>query len=140
MAKVGRPSDYTQKLADKICKMIAEGESLRKICEPSAMPDKSTVIAWSLGQVEAAREAGFPNQYAQARRVQAELRADEIIEISDDPNEDPQRSRLRVDSRKWYAGKLAPKIYGEKLALTGADGGDLVSRVEVVMVDGEEGS
>ncbi len=28
-----------------------------------------------------------------------------------------QRSRLRIDARKWMASKLAPKKYGEKLEL-----------------------
>ena len=31
------------------------------------------------------------------------------------------RSRLRVDARKWLAAKLAPKKYGEKIAVGGAD-------------------
>ena len=36
-------------------------------------------------------------------------------------NEAVQRSRLRVDARKWLMSKLMPKKYGEKLEL----GGDL---------------
>jgi hypothetical protein len=41
-----------------------------------------------------------------------------------------QRSRLRVDTRKWFASKVAPKIYGDKIetAVTGANGGPLVIR------------
>lgn len=29
-----------------------------------------------------------------------------------------QRDRLRVDTRKWYTSKIAPKLYGEKLDVT----------------------
>lgn len=30
-------------------------------------------------------------------------------------NEHINRSRLRIDTRKWIAAKLAPKIYGDKM-------------------------
>ncbi|MRT15312.1 hypothetical protein GJV07_24145 [Enterobacteriaceae bacterium RIT711] len=69
-------------------------------------------------------------QYARAREVQAEILAEEIIEIADDSSGDVivdedgheqtnhervARSRLRVDARKWYASKLAPKRYGDRI-------------------------
>jgi hypothetical protein len=38
----GRPSDYTQEIADLICERIADGESLRAICAGDDMPNKST--------------------------------------------------------------------------------------------------
>ena len=41
-------------------------------------------------------------------------RADGSIEDVLDA-EHVQRSRLRIDTRKWMAGKLAPKKYGEKI-------------------------
>ena len=36
-----------------------------------------------------------------------------------------QRSRLRVDTRKWILSKMVPKKYGTKVTaeITGADGG-----------------
>jgi uncharacterized transporter YbjL len=80
----------------------------------------------------------FREQYARAREAQADTLADEILEISDDGSNDwmtragkdqelawqlngehVQRSRLRVDSRKWFASKVAPKKYGDKLELAG---------------------
>ncbi|HDL7100129.1 TPA: hypothetical protein PXM79_002920 [Yersinia enterocolitica] len=69
-------------------------------------------------------------QYARARAIQAELLAEEIITIADDSSGDVivdddgkeqtnhervARSRLRVDARKWYASKLAPKRYGDRV-------------------------
>ena len=50
------------------------------------------------------------------------------------------RNRLRVDARKWYAGKLSPKKYGEKLALSGdADNPiHMVTRIERVIVDSKQ--
>lgn len=107
---VGRPSKFTQELADKICERIANGESLRSICADKGMPDKATVHRWC------AESSEFCDQYAHAREGQAEFYADEIIEISDTAtSDDVAVARLRVDARKWYAAKLAPKKYGDKL-------------------------
>ena len=81
-------------------------------------------------------------QYARAREAQADKFAEDIIKIADDGTRDTYvdengnertdqdviaRSRLRVDARKWLAGKMAPKKYGDKIAaeITGADGGPL---------------
>jgi hypothetical protein len=118
----GRPSDYSPKTATRICDELAHGKSLRRICEAEDMPSDRSVYRW-LESNEA-----FRQQYARARADQADYYADEIIEISDDGSNDTYeddegnvktnydviaRSKLRVDSRKWYAGKLAPKKYGE---------------------------
>jgi len=43
---MGRPTIYTRKLANKICQEIMEGKSMRQICAPADMPNKSTVYRW----------------------------------------------------------------------------------------------
>lgn len=147
----GRPSDYTQDTADKICQRLAAGESLRAICREEEMPSQSMVFRWL-----AANEP-FREQYARARDAQADFYAEEIIEISDDGTNDwmerrseaekgagvntgwvlngehVQRSRLRVDARKWFASKVAPKKYGDKLdtTLSGPDGGPVQTVTEI---------
>ncbi len=131
--KRGRPSLYTEALAVRICRRLAEGESLRAVCADKAMPAISTVMGWLFD----GNHDGFSEQYARAREAQAEIRADEIVEIADDDTNDftadkdgklvansehIQRSRLRVDARKWIAAKLLPKRYGDKLDLGGTVG------------------
>lgn len=132
----GRPSDYTQETAAKICERLTEGESLRSICRDEAMPSIASVFRW-LGAHEIFRE-----QYALARDAQADTLADEIIEIADTPllgittktDEDGKiettegdmiaHRRLQVDARKWIAAKLKPKKYGDRIhqEVTGKDG------------------
>ncbi len=88
------------------------------------MPNIRTVLRWVF------KDEAFRQQYAQARELQAELRADEIIDIADDTSEDEiftedgkrfenrefvNRSRLKIDARKWVAAKLLPKKYGERV-------------------------
>lgn len=136
--KAGRPSDFTQELADLICERIADGKSLRAICTEEAMPNKATVFRWL-----ASNEA-FSDQYAHARDSQADTLFDDVLAIADqyDSAADKldvdhiQRARLRIDARKWMAGKLRPKKYGEKIdhTLAGPDGGPVQHRFEVEFI------
>ena len=140
--KKGRPSRYTPELAAKICARLAEGETLRAICRDTAMPDKATVLRWLADK----KKADFRDQYAHAREMQADALFDEALEIADDASGDwstdkdgkktldhehVQRPRLRVDTRKWAAGKLAPKRYGDKLQHTGEGGGPIRTEVDL---------
>ena len=116
---MGRPSIFSQEIADIICERIAEGESLRKICDADDMPNKATVFRWL------AADAQFSDQYARARDSQADTLFDEVLAIADQYDSAAEkievdhinRARLRIDARKWMAGKLRPKKYGEKLEL-----------------------
>ncbi len=119
---MGRPSSYSEDIADRICAELANGAGLRDICEPAGMPAPSTIYRWLSEFPE------FQERYARARERQADTYADEIVGISDNENGDPQRDRLRIDARKWVASKLRPKKYGERVLneLTGSDGGPLV--------------
>lgn len=128
-AKRGRPSDFNQKTADLICARLADGESLRSICRSDDMPHVSTVLRW----VANPEHKEFRDQYAHAREVGLEQMADEILEIADETafdtiatkdgfkadNEWIQRSKLRVDARKWILSKQLPKKYGDRTVLAG---------------------
>lgn len=127
----GRPSKFTQELADEICERISEGESLRRICLSEHMPERRTVYSWLMKP----EFEGFQHQYTRARELQAENFADEMNDIADDGSNDYmenvddqgavigyklngehiQRSKLRIDTRKWIASKLKPKKYGDKI-------------------------
>jgi len=127
----GRPSDYSQELADRICAELAEGKSMRTVCLAEDMPAMSTVFKWLRERKE------FSEQYAKAKTESADAMVEEMIDIADDGRNDwmeahdrdgdfigykvngdhIQRSRLRVETRKWIAAKLKPKKYGEKVDL-----------------------
>lgn len=116
---MGRPSLFTPDVADEICARVMCGEGIAAICRDSRMPGERTVYSWLENNQE------FQQRYARAREIQAEHYADEVIEISD-TEEDPHRARVRCDSRKWAASKLAPKKYGDRLEHVGAGGKDLI--------------
>jgi hypothetical protein len=117
----GRPPIYTDELADTICHRIANGESLRGICENEDMPDRATVMKWTVDLPD------FSTKYAQARARQADVLAEETMHIAD-AEPDPARARVRVAARQWLAARIAPKKYGDRLELggAGADGAILV--------------
>ena len=88
------------------------------------MPAKITINQWRNKYPE------FAAQYAQAKISQIETLVDEIIDIADDAAQDEiindqgarvcnsefiARSRLRIDTRKWLAAKLIPRLYGDKM-------------------------
>lgn len=132
--KPGRPSIFTQTLADEICGRLSEGESLRSISRDPEMPATSTMMEWALKRPE------FSEQYARARKMGCDYLADEIIDIADDSTNDFvdrvtrdgtrvrvfnrenfERSRLRVDVRKWALARMLPKKYGDRYSLRTAD-------------------
>ncbi len=143
---MGRPSSFTQEIADSICEQLAtSSKSLRTICDQEDMPTVKTILNWlTEGDKEDGQEWAktFLRQYAHAKQEQADFLAEEIIEIADEKHNDvlrskevrnadgskmvlleenkefTNRSRLRVDARKWIASKLKPKKYGDKLDLT----------------------
>jgi len=133
---IGRPSDYTPELATKIFAQLAEGYSLRTVCKPDDMPSKTTIFRWLSLSNDAEWAKDFRDQYARAKQEAADALADEILDIADDgsndwmlvhkgnssyyavDNEAVQRSKLRVETRKFLMAKMKPKKYGEKLDLT----------------------
>jgi len=121
----GRPTTYNPEIAALICERVATTcMGLKKMCDMSPdLPDQSTVNLWRYKHPE------FSDQYAVAKLKQADLLAEECLDISDDASKDVkydkdgnetcntefvQRSRLRIDTRKWLASKLLPKAYGDR--------------------------
>lgn len=134
---MGRPSEFIQSVADEICiKIATSNKGIYRICaDNEQFPDKSTIFRWLADP----KYKEFQDQYACAKRAQAEFLAEEMIEIADDSSNDTMtirkgnieievenkewvnRSRLKVDTRKWIASKLFPKKYGDKTDITSGD-------------------
>lgn len=125
---MGRPTDFTSELANAICERLAEGESLRSICQPDDMPAESTVRAWAKDDRD-----GFYAQYTRARDLGLDCMADRVLADADTAT-DASLGRLKMDARRWYLSKMAPKRYGEKVEVEHA-GEVKVTRVERRIVD-----
>lgn len=139
----GRPSTFTQDLADRICAELSVGRSLRSICREDWAPSTQTVFRWLRQHDE------FRDQYARAKEESADAMAEEIAEIADIPpaygpdgkidNGDVQNRRLQIDTRKWLASKLKPKKYGDKVQVDGPGaGGAHIVQVLTGVPDGDD--
>jgi hypothetical protein len=145
----GRPDSFTQEKADRVCQLISTtSKSLRTICKMKGMPSVQVVLKWLRED-----RNGFQAQYARAKEEQADFMVEEMVEIADDGSNDlmtiekgdssyevenkevTNRSKLRVETRKWIASKLKAKKYGEKLdmELTGKDGGPIETKFDITL-------
>lgn len=120
----GRPTKYDPDVAEYVCQEIATGRSLKSVCREEGVPGHSTVLNW----VSDDRD-GFSDRYAHACQIRLHVLSEELLEISDDGRNDTyldeegqehtnydviQRSKLRVDTRKWLLSKLKPDKYGRR--------------------------
>lgn len=126
---------YSNQLADEICLEIAEGASLKTVCEQRGLKYQ-TVLGWIVDDRKHLDEdkEGFADKYARARRAQAHGYVDRIFQLCEEAKNsivgndksDSARVnayRLSIDSIKWYASKVLPKLYGDKLDIDLTSGG-----------------
>ena len=129
---------YTDKDKDNIfeyvCQEIEKGRALRNVLKDENMPSTSTFYQWLDNDEVKAK------QYARATEVRADIIFDDILAIADENTNDTsinengievvnndviQRSRLRIDARKWVLSKLNPKKFGDKTDIT--SGGEKIT-------------
>jgi len=134
---------FNQDTADSVCIALEDGASLRKAAE-SVGESARTILNWTRSNPE------FLTQYTRAREIGYLQLADAILNISDESDVEVKydgeetrlelsatavaRNRLRVDTRKWMLSKMLPKIYGDKLELSGDQNNPIkvVTRIELV--------
>lgn len=113
----GRPSSFTEDLAEEFCRRLTTGRSVLSVCSDEDMPSHDTIYKW------VKRHPGFADDLARAREERAEAYAGEIQDIGrrtmTDPTIDPQRARVAVDAIDKAARLVQPK----RVELTGAKGG-----------------
>lgn len=127
---VGRPSKYSDEIAQQICEKIATTSlGLKAISKELKIP-LSTITQWLYD----GKYPKFTELYARAKEAQADLLVEQMMEIADTEHRDllegefgmqgnptaVQRDRLKIDARKWAASKLAPKKYGDKVEHSGS--------------------
>lgn len=117
--RIGRPSGYTEQKAIAVCQIIASGKPYTpEIARRLGLPTFSTIFRWLQEKED------FRQLYAQARELQADAYAEQIVDIADtDP--DSQRARNRIDARKWHASHTNPKRWGDRASL------DITNKLEI---------
>ena len=153
----GRKPEYKQEVADEICDRLAEGESLRTICADDHLPSRSTIMLWAAKDRRLKAEGkespydGFSDQYELACEARMLYHADELLDIADDSTNDYmektnndgstyealnaeniQRSRLRVDTRKWLLSKMLPR-YADKQQIDHTTAGEAMQPNQIIL-------
>ena len=103
------PKHVPAKILPIVFRRLADGESMRAICREEKMPDRESIRTWMK-----AGGAELLGQYARARREQGQSIADRVLEVAFDPDLSPEQKRVQIDALKWYAGKVAPKDWGDR--------------------------
>lgn len=118
------PEEIEEKFSDILNLISQDGLSLRDALMQGNMPSSQTFYKWIDEDEEKSK------RYARACEGRAESIFEEILDIADESHSDKkvlddgrevtdsevvQRSRLRVDARKWVLSKMNPKKYGDKV-------------------------
>lgn len=132
MTKLGRPSSYTDEIAQAICDALTTAEGgLEEVCAKGGMPHASTVYRW-LNDPE---RDDFRELYTRARETLGDYMAHKGVSEALTAT-DAQIGRLRFDARRWAAGKLNGRRWGDKVTneVVGPDGGPVKAALTVEFV------
>lgn len=106
--------EYTNEIGVHICRLIRSTDrGMGGICKENPdIPCRATIFEWIATIPE------FREMYVKAKQDQVESMVNTILDISDECREDSAaavaKAKLQVDTRKWLAGKLVPRLYGDK--------------------------
>jgi hypothetical protein len=125
---MGRPSEYSEATADKICDLLAEGGYLTDICELDEFPSYKTVRRWI------AANEDFAKNIARAGEDQADYFRWRISKLNDGMNaENWQFTNAQIRNIQWMMGKIKARAYGDKLSteVSGPGGGAIPLSLEI---------
>lgn len=119
--KIAPMVKFSRAIFDSICELIADGQSVREICERPGMPDRKTFNRWRKVTPE------LQTAYDQAKVDREEAIFDDIVYIADTVK-DPKVAKVRIDAREWTLARMNGKKYGNRVTNehTGEGGGPVV--------------
>ncbi len=103
---------FSQALFDRICELIADGKSVREICETKGMPDRTAFNRWRK------RTPELQAQYDQAYKDYEGSVLQDIVYIAD-TEKDAAVARNRMEARKWELKVRNRKVYGDNITHSG---------------------
>ena len=105
-------------IMDQIMVQLELGRSLVQVCKEPGLPDRETISRWIRD------EPGYAAKYAYARAMQADTLFSEMADVEAKVQAgtmDSHAARVVLDSMRWRASKLAPKVYGDRLDVSVSD-------------------
>ena len=123
MADIGRPVEYSDEQIEAAIHAVSVGNTLKSACLASG-------ISEGAARMRIIRDDRLSELYARARESYADVMTEKLNDIATE-EDDPQRARLKCDNVKWYASKVLPKKYGDKIQHTGDGGGPIAVNVYI---------
>ena len=124
-----KPSIYDPDAVERLCEHLATGMSVKEACGKSGAPSRTDFY------VRLAKDDEFRTVIARAREAQAGALIDETLEMADAATpENWQVVRMRIWARQWFASKVAPRTYGDKVQHTDAAGNNPSMLVQIEFV------
>lgn len=110
---IGRPPKWSpsqlEALRVALLERVSAGEAVGSVCKAVGV-SRAEVWRWTQD------DPTFRDEYARARELQAHALAEEALAIADATTpETAVADRLKLDARKWYTSKIAPRIFGERV-------------------------
>lgn len=139
MRQITRGKIYDEVIANEICETIAcSVDSINTLCaKHKHWPCVETIRRWRIHVPE------FGVKYTAAKQHQIESIVDEMLDIADDTSRDVfvqngqhkydhdhiSRTRIKIETRKWLASKLVPRLYGDKLNISADNDTNFINKV-----------
>lgn len=116
---------YTPDLGNAVAITLVEFTLATAVVKHNLL-GRHVIMAWKMNNED------FAKMYETAMDMRADVQADEVIDIADDSENDwttrtiagreiriidreaTERSKVRIDTRKWVAAKMKPKKYSDK--------------------------
>lgn len=141
--KVVKEKDYSADF-EYICLAIEQGQALRNVCKSFMSTKKFFEL---LDGSEELRK-----RYARACESRADEIFEDILEIADESNADltvfegklivngdaVQRSKLKIEARKWILSKMSPKKYGDKIEVDANVKAEITEKRDYTKLSNEE--
>ena len=113
---VGRPTTYTQKMADDFCKRITEGQTITRACKDLGI-SLMAIYRWRDKYPE------FRERYTRAKEDQATSLISQLVDEFQDnlTNENALAARTKSDLYRWIAARQNPAEFSDvkKIELRG---------------------
>ena len=149
--KSRRPTIPTKALRVRIFNKIADGVSVRKLCEDKRLPTRDMFYKWLREYPD------FAEEYRIATELRADVLVDEMMDIADDDSLDiiidteadegarvkadqikVARAKVKIDTRKWVAARMAPRKYGNNVKVEAENKHDHSGGIDIRIVDYSE--
>lgn len=108
LGMAGKPIYDPEEYMPRIFDAVSRGELLLEVAKKPDLPSRSEIYRELLNE-------RWRDAYARARELQAHAIAEKAVSDVENTRDDANMARLKFDARRWLVGKIAPRIYGDKI-------------------------